>query len=614
MKRRELLATLERLAFAAELAGDRRQRPLQSVAWAMRHLDEDPRELVESGKLAAARGVGPKMVALVADLLDGIEPAIVRELEGDLPRGLFELRRLKGLGAKKIHQLWTELGVTNLAELEHACSENRLVTLQGFGAKTQASLLTQLAALAATAHHRRRDQVAALVGPVLAALEAHPDVQAALVLGDYRRGRSLVELPIQIAVARRPADAASDAPPLAPRKPLDATSDSALDATSDAALADTSEAAASPLHAARPLADMSEGAPLDVEVPQGVELVDVAPDRLGAFAIARTAAPEHVAALEARARTLGLELDTLRAPDEESVYVALGLHPTPSERREAHVPLVQAGRAVTPLVRLEDLRGSLHNHTNASDGAASLEAMRAAATALGHEYLAITEHSVSAFYARGLDALRLETQRAAIETLARAPGCALLAGVESDILEDGALDYPPEVLAPLDLVVASVHRRFAHDRDAATRRLVAAARNPHTRVLGHPTGRLLLGRPPVDFDVDAVLEACATAHCAVELNASPHRLDLDAEHLAKAKARGVLVSIAADAHATAELENLRYGVAIARRAGLTAEDVLNTRPLPDLRAWLTRSGSGASSHHEPDSADDTRQRPLRSPR
>ncbi|MEZ4250718.1 MAG: helix-hairpin-helix domain-containing protein [Polyangiales bacterium] len=520
MKRRQLVEALERLAFAAEIEGDRRARALSSAAWAIRQVDDDPRDLVASGKLSEVKGVGPKTAQLVSDLLDGIRPKVAEELEAKVPAGLFELRRIKGLGPKKIATLFRELGIASLGELEHACGENRLVHLAGFGAKTQSSVLEQIHALQASAHLRRRDQARALIAPLV--------VEGGVVTGGLPRGLELVSLPIEL-VATKPTSAA---------------------------------------------------------VPEGVVWVVVPAERLGVEVLERTSSPEHLEALRERAEARGVAWSTLEAPNEDAVYAALGLLPTPPERREPGVPLVLEGSTSPRLIRRSDLRGALHNHTVASDGSATLEAMRAAATERGLEYLGITEHSVSAFYARGLDVERLEEQRRALEALEGTPGCALIAGVESDILEDGSLDYPDEVLATLPVVVASVHRRFGLDRDATTARLVAAAKNPRTTIVGHPTGRLLLSRPANDFDVEALLDACAQSGCAIELNASPHRLDLCAEHLAMAKARGVLVSIGADAHATVELDNLEHGIAVARRAGLGPNDVLNTRSLDELRGWL----------------------------
>ena len=234
----------------------------------------------------------------------------------------------------------------------------------------------------------------------------------------------------------------------------------------------------------------------------------------------------------------------------------------------------------------------------ASDGGATLEQMRDEAIALGLRWLGISEHSQSAVYARGLEASRLAVQGDQVRALNlddKGAQCQILHGVESDILPDGSLDYDDTTLQTLSHVIASVHARGRLDRDGFTARMVRAAEHPWTDVIGHPTGRLLLGRPPSDFDTDALLDACARCGTALELNASPARLDLGEELLAQAKARGILVSISADAHSVRALSHLEYGVTIARRAGLTPDDVLNARPLADVQAWFSARKARAAA-------------------
>lgn len=536
--RRAVVDAFERLAFAAELLEDPRARSYGQAAWALRNLEGDVQEKRESGELAELRGVGKSALAIVDEVLAGTRPEALSRLEEQLPAGLFEIRRIKGLGVKKVSALWKELGVTSLGELEYACKENRLIDLKGFGKKTQASVLAQIDELARSQGLMRRDRARALLEPYVAALAAHAGVSRAIAVGEFARGLEVVrELAALVA-------------------------------------GDDVEAAIASAAAARPP---------EVEI-----AVHVAPrERFGARAIALTASEAHVEALRARARSRGLVLEEIEGADEDDVYRALALVPTAPERREAGVPLVEAGRARPRLVERGDLAGALHNHTVASDGTATLEAMRDAAAARGLGYLGISEHSVSAFYARGLDVERLREQLERIEALnGDGSPCVLLTGVESDILAEGQLDYADDVLAELEVVVASSHRRHAQSPAQMTARMVAAASSPWTSVIGHPTGRLLLGRAPSEYDVGAFLDACAESGCAVELNANPHRLDLNEQHLAMAKERGVLVSIAADAHAVEELDNLDYGVTIARRAGLTPDDVLNARPLDALREWL----------------------------
>jgi DNA polymerase (family X) len=299
---------------------------------------------------------------------------------------------------------------------------------------------------------------------------------------------------------------------------------------------------------------------------------------LGTAEVRLTSDDVHWQALEARG--------PVRASSAEALYAQLRLHFVDPEQRHEGTILVGIEAPRPELVRLEDLKGSLHNHTDQSDGVDTLEQMWAAARKLGHEYIAITDHSQSAKYARGLEPERLDKQIETLRRLRESGPPWILSGVESDILVDGALDYPPEILEALDVVVASIHNRNRQDKPTLTARIVRAVSDPHTAILGHPTGRLLLSRPPADIDMEAVLDACAVSGVAVELNAHPHRLDLNVEHLQMAKERGVPVSINADAHIGGGLQHLEHGVAMARRAGLRPDDVLNTRPLAELRASL----------------------------
>jgi DNA polymerase (family 10) len=512
--RRAVLDAVERLAYAAELLGDRRARSYGQAAWALRNLEGDLAAKLEDGSLLRVRGIGRSTAQVVADVLAG--RPVTSTLADALPAGLFELRKVRGLGAKKVSKLWKVLGIETLAELEYACRENRLVELPGFGAKTQAKVLEGVAAVRAVEGMRRRDQARAILEDARATLETMAGVHRVELAGDYPRGLELCRALVLV---------------------VEADPGVALPTIDD------------------------------------VEIV-LATGGFGWTCLRHRAHPEHVAALEARAS--GVDLSTL--PLEDDVYAALGLATTPPERREPEVPLREAGDPER-LLELADLVGALHNHTLASDGVDTLEAMREGAAARGLAYLGISEHSQTASYARGLEEDRLRAQLEAIRALP--PGsCRVLAGVESDILEDGRLDYEDALLARLDFVVASVHRRHGQDAEAMTERLCEAVAHPATTVLGHPTGRLLMGRPPSDLDLDRVLDACLEHGVAIEMNAQPQRLDLGVEGLKLAKAKGVAVSLAADAHSVAALDYLAYGVAVARRAGLGPADVLNASGWP----------------------------------
>lgn len=557
--RREVQDVLARFAFAYELleGPTPRARTYASAARTIFQLEGDLAELRATGALAKVRGLGSSTLAVVDEVLAGREPAELVALEAKIPSGLFAIREVRGLGPAKIRALYERLGITSLGELEHACRENRLVALAGFGAKTQAKVLEGVQERRRREELWLRDAALALAERMRQALAAH-GISDVRIVGGLARGDEIIEKVELLAVT----DAA------------------ALEAAMRAALGDGAGAAHGNDALSRVVVHRAEAASA------GLAEVRLSSDEA------------HLAQLAARAteRRLTLADDALRdaqgnavlCATADALYAALDLLAVDAEARSGDTPLVRIGTARPTLIRREDLRGALHNHTVASDGSATLSEMRAAAIASGLAYLGISEHSVSADYARGLSLERLAAQRAEIAALNRSDGgCTLLTGIESDILASGALDYADDVLRTLQVIIASSHRRFALDRAASTARMVRAARDPNTDIIGHPTGRLLLTRPALDFDLEVFLDACAESGCAVELNGSAHRLDFGARELAMAKERGVCVSIAADAHATSEIEeHLMYGISVARRAGLTADDVLNAKPLADLALWL----------------------------
>jgi DNA polymerase (family X) len=546
----EVLDALHQIAFGIELQGGNafQARAYENAARAIKRVEGDLSAMLASGELSKLHGIGKSTLQVVTDVLEGRVPPALQTMREKFGPGLYEIGKLKGIGPVRVKALWEELGITNVGELEYACLENRLLDLEGFGKKTQAS--------------------------ILAAIQASREVKAA------PEGEELFRRDQAMEAARRT---------IARMPGARLVGDLAMGAEVVARIEVLAEAAGTETPAG----------PLPL-------VVHTAPqNRLGVIEVRLTADDAHWTALQDRAETRGLLLDrtglvdrdgtVLTVPDADALYAALGLHAIAAERRRAGTLLVGRDAPPQELVRLEDLRGSLHNHTDASDGVDTLEAMRDAARRLGHEYLAITDHSQSARYARGLEPERLEAQRALIRRLNEQGPPFLLSGVESDILPDGALDYPEEILAELDLVVASIHNRNRQDRATLTARILRAVAHPRTAILGHPTGRLLLARPPSDFDMEAVLDACVASGCAVELNAHPHRLDLNPQHLGMARERGVPVSINADAHIGGGLQHLEHGVAIARRAGLRPEHVLNTRPLSQLKAHFRRGGSMSAS-------------------
>jgi len=551
---------LSTIGFGIELSGGNPMRA-RTYTGAARTLKKIPDLAAAraSGELADLKGIGKGILAIVDQVLAGQPVPKLEELKEQIPQGLFVARNLKGLGAKRLRRLWQELDITSIGELEYACNENRLVALDGFGKGTQDKLLDAIATLRAQSSALRLDHADRLAAQWTHELLERPEVERVAVTGDLRRRTETVTA-VELLVLCEGLNA---------------------EILGGAARWDDGIAWA------------------DIATDDGTVSLALCPDAelWGVWQVLCTGSAEHVAKLVGRAddddalSAEGLMVRGQVVPcwEEDEVYRELGLVPTTPERREADVPLVQIGVVMPTLVRREDVLGALHNHTTSSDGIHSLEAMRAAATELGLDYLGISEHSQTAGYAGGLSPSVLLAQAEEIANLDPAGGCAVLSGIESDILRDGDLDYDDDVLGALDVVIASVHTRHRLDREAATARMTRVARDPRVHIIGHPTGRLLLGRPATDFDVLAMLDAAAEGGCAMELNANPQRLDLNVRWLQECKARGVLVSIAADAHSTHALSHLDYGVAQARRAGLTADDILNTRPLPELRAWLTRA-------------------------
>jgi len=574
MSRKEITATLKRYAFAAEVTGDDRVdgKAIAGALWGLRSIEEDLADLHAQGGIASHRQLPKAMKTALVALLDGEPLPFADELEAQVPDGVFDLQQVKGLGAKKIRQLWHDLDVTDLSSLAYACQENRLLTLKGFGEKTQNKVLDQLATLQQNAKLRRLDHAMALSAEWCQVLGDVDGVVCVVEAGDVAR-RQEVARSLHVVVA-----VDDDVEVMLPALADHLDQAGALDV------------------------DVVEELWLEARLEQFPLRIDVVfEEDLAPAVVWHTSDAEQQQALSTRATAKGgrfqdgeLLLQGANVASEDDVYAALGLVPVPAERREGAV-LVEQGTSQPRLLQRNDIQGALHNHTTASDGMNTLEQMHAAASAMGLRYLGISEHSESAVYAGGLTAAGLDKQRSALDALnAKGEGAVLLASVESDILPDGSLDYDAGVLDGLHHVIASVHARGRLDRDGFTARMVAAASSPHTDIIGHPTGRLILGRAPSDYDVEAFLDACAASGTAVELNANPARLDFNERHLAAAKERGIVVSVSADAHSVEALHHLDYGVAIARRAGLTPDDVLNCWDVERLNAWLRSRRERAS--------------------
>jgi DNA polymerase (family 10) len=530
--------------------------------------------MVDDGSLAEVPGIGKAMLDRITQLVKTGQLPQYEELRRTTPPGLAALLRVPGLGPKKIKTLRDELEIESLADLRKAAESGKIAPIKGFGEKTQEKILEGIAFLQTVGDRILQSQARRLVAPILEAVRAHPAVIRAEVCGSLRRrAETIGDLDILFS--------AEDPAPVLDRF---------------VALPDVATVLAhGPTKASVRLAG---GVQCDL---RGVS-DDQFPFALHYF----TGSKAHNIALRRRAIARDFKLSEygLKGPDgpiacedEAELYEALGLAMIPPELREDLGEIEAAEQGPLPrLVELDDLTGTFHCHTDWSDGGATLEEMAEAARAAGLKYLGVADHSRSAGYAGGLSLKRVHEQWEAIDALNRSlpKTFRLFKGTECDILPDGSLDYPDELLAGFDYVVASVHSSFGLTAEAMTARVVRAVKNPRVTMLGHPTGRLLLARDAYKLDLDAVFDAAAEAGTMIEINADPHRLDLDSETCRRARARGVKIVVNPDAHSTRGLENLDYGVGVARRAGLTRDDVFNTAPLRAVaRALEGRRGGGS---------------------
>lgn len=570
MKRQVIVRVLRETGALLELRGENpfRVRAYENAAKAVLGLVEEPEERLEAGTISEIAGIGPGLAAVIAEIVQTGASAQHEALKAQYPAGILELFRVPGLGTKRIRQVHEQLGVSSLADLERACHEGRVAALAGFGAKTEQKIAAALAQLERQGERHRIDEAERYGESLLGALRGAPGVERAELAGGLRRlAETIGDLDLVAAV------------PAAARATV-----------TDAFLATVESE------------EVLASAPDTVSLRLGggflVDLRLVEPADFTAALLRFTGSAEHLAALRRRAHDAGLTFDEqgnlrrgedrLPAADEGELYRHLGLHWIPPEMREGLDEVERAGAGPLPrLVETRDLRGTFHVHTSWSDGTASVEQMARAAAARGWEYLGIADHSRAAAYARGLQPDQVRQQWLEIDAWnARGEAPRLFKGTESDVLADGALDFPDDLLLGFDFVVVSVHSRFRMTREEMTARLVRAVSHPCATFLGHPTGRLLLARESYELDLDSVLEAAAANGVVPEVNANPRRLDLDWRPLRGWLGAGRLTSIHPDAHAPVGLDDVRFGVGVARKAGARAEDVLNTLPLDAIVARL----------------------------
>jgi len=582
MDKSAIADTMEKIATLLELKAENpfKIRAYTNAARSIETWGGNAADLRDEATLASIPGVGKGIASVIKDLAGTGTSSFFETLRAEFPPDIFELFTLPGLGGKKIKALYEKLNVGSIAQLKEACESDRVAELPGFGKATQEKLCRAIEERSKHAGSFHMGQIAAEAETLQDDLRALEEALHVCIAGSYRRRKEIVR-------------------------------------DLDFIVATNAPAVVSKFFISHPLVDsvlvhgatkssvrLRSGIQCDLRVITAAEY----PFALNYF----TGSKEHNVVLRNRALQNGWTLNEYRiapapvAPeakkrrqaakeipeirDEAELYRSLGLDYIAPELRENNGEFEAAAEGRLPrLIEKENIRGTFHCHTTASDGRNSLEEMADAAEELGLQYLGIADHSRSSIQARGLDEARLRVQMAKIRGLnEEREGFRIFSGVECDILRDGSLDFPDELLAELDFVVASVHSAFTLPEAEMTKRIIRALSNPYVTFLAHPTGRLLLRREPYAVDIPAIIEAAAETGTWIEINAAPKRLDLDWRWWPRAKAQGVKCVINPDAHAVDRLQELWFGIGVARKGWLTKEDVVNCLPLGKIEVELAR--------------------------
>jgi len=555
MSNKEIAKIFQRLGDIMELHGENpfKIRSYHNAYISLRNL-ETPLAEMSRENVDSIKGIGKAIGDKIEELLLTGKLQTLDKYRAITPPGVEEMLDISGLGPKKAAQIWKELGIESVGELQYAVNENRLLALKGFGAKTQEELNKKLEFYQVSKGKRIFASVETEALALCKTMERiFSDKKVALV-GDLARFCPTIES-IAFLVGQEDINDA-----LLKVKGLDI--------------------------------EQADGNPIEGRTASGllVRIFTCNPNEFGSRQFQLTASPEFLHAFTDAFP--GKDFNNL--PDEAALFRRAGINFISPELRDLpeFVQRIKSGKA-SELIKASDIAGIIHTHTTYSDGLNTLREMSFVAQAMGYSYIGITDHSKAAFYAQGLEPERVEKQWQEIDALnlelsQTGQAFRILKGIESDILFDGHLDYDDAMLAGFDFVIASIHSNLSMDEDKATRRLIAAIENPYTTILGHPTGRLLLSRAGYPIDHRKVIEACAANKVAIELNANPHRLDLNYTWIPYAVDKGVLISINPDAHSCEGMLDLRHGIFAARKGGLRKEDCLNARSVDEFLAFAAQ--------------------------
>ncbi|WP_372635091.1 DNA polymerase/3'-5' exonuclease PolX [Fodinibius sp.] len=582
----EIAARLREIYQLMQLAGENRFRAIafDRAAQTIESLDEDINNYIKSGNLTDIKGIGSSIAGDIRSYAETGTIEVLENLRSQIPAGVIKWLDISGLGPKNIAKIHQELGISELEELKEACEDGRVASLDGLGQKSAQKILTSIQWMQQFDKRCRLDQAADIARPIYHFLKELEGVEAIEVAGSLRRSKETIG-DVDILIG-------------ADEQYIDGLFEAFVDHELVLEVLGRGETKSS--------IRTRDGRQVDLRI--------VKPKEFPAALMYFTGSKEHNVVLRQRARKRGLSLNeyglfelndegetNFEAPidyaSESDIYRKLDLHFIPPELREdrGEVAFYESHETMD-LVEEDDIRGVIHAHTTWSDGRFSIREMAEASMERGYEYLAVTDHSRSAAYAGGLSVEEIRRQWEEIDRLneqyaANEQNFRIFKGIESDILGDGRLDYGDDILAGFDLVIASVHSGLGMPRDEMMTRFRRAIRNPHTRMVGHPTGRLLLRRDGSDLDMNELIELAVEHNTAIEINANPRRLDLDWRHGNKAREAGLLSSVNPDAHSTDGIDDIQYGVRIARKGKFEKERILNTRSAQAFEKWLVERDS-----------------------
>jgi len=572
MDKKQVSTILEEIGTLLELKGENffKSRAYERGGRTILSLSEDISDLVESGEVRKIEGIGSALADKITELVTTGKLEYYEKLKASIPPGLVEMTAIPGFGPKKIKKVYDALDIKTITELEKACKEDGLKELEGFGKTTQRNILQGIEFLRKHKERHLFHHALMAAQPLVEAVRNHPKVMRAELAGSLRRKKETIK-DIDIVASARDKDVEeimhffSTQPGVKKVTGKGPTKCSVV---------------------------LEKGINADLRI---------LPDDKFAFILHHfTGSAEHNTAMRSLAKKMDLKVseyglfknedELIPCEDERGIFAALGLSYIPPELREDNGEIEAAAENNIPaMVELADIKGILHCHSTWSDGANTLEEMALATQEMGYQYFGICDHSEIVVYARGMTPEQVKEQHAEIDELNKKfTDFKILKGTECDIINDGSLDYPDEVLATFDFVVASVHTNLHMSGDDAMNRIIKGMQNPYVDILGHPTGRLLSGRDGLPLDMYKIIDAAAEYNVVIELNASPHRFDIDWRYCKYAKEKGVLISINPDAHSIDGINDMEYGIGIAQKGWLERKNIFNALSLAAVKTFFKR--------------------------